>query len=183
MGYYSINIDWHEEFKNNYEKWENLGRQTAEENCKHKTQDKDSNKENRETNMRYSGYCEECGFSESDCEPMMNYAYPLVCEPSEESILKVIKKTCLTIMFNTETDEHFLVLCGGGMDLSQSIGLAYLYTDGRIPKDLISEICTQKGLSVSGGNWKFLRSEIISQLKQEKDNLKRHIKKWEETQE
>ena len=180
MGNYSIYINWMEEFKNNPNKWENIGRQTAEENCTHKTQDKDSNKENRETNLRYSGWCEECDIYKDSCEPMMNYAFSLICEPTKENILKVIKETCLTIMYNTETDEYFLVLCGGGMDLSQSIGLAYLFTDGRIPKDLISVINTQKGLSVGGKNWEFLRDSIIKQLKNDLENEKNCLKKWEE---
>ena len=180
MGYYSVNFDWSEEFKNNFDKWENLGRQTAEESCTHKTQDEG---EDKETNMRYSGYCEECGHSEDSCNPMMNYAYPLMCEPNEDAIKKVINETCLTIMYNNETDEHFLVLCGGGMDLSQSIGLAYLFTDGRIHKELINEISKQKGLSVGGKNWKFLRNSIIEQLKQQKENTLRVIKEWKETKE
>ena len=121
--------------------------------------------------------------SEDDAEPMMNYAYPLVCEPSEEAILKVVKKTCLTVMENQDTGEYFLVLCGGGMDLSQQIGLAYLYTDGRIPKDLIEEISTQKGLSVGGKNWKFLRNSIIEELKINVEVVKNKLKQWEETEE
>lgn len=183
MRYYSVNFDWSKELKDNFENWKNLGRRSLEENCNHKTQDKNSSENNTETNIRYSGYCEECEVSEDDCQPMMSYAYPLVCEPSEEQILKVVKETCLTVMYKVNTDEYFLVLCGGGMDLSQSIGFAYLLIDGRIPKELISEISKQKSLSVSGKNWKFLRNSIIKELKQNKDTIKREIKEWEATEE
>lgn len=175
MGYYSVNVDWHEEFKDNFEKWENLGRQIAEDNCTHKTQDKELLEGLKETNMRYSGWCEECDFYEDSCEPMMNYAYPLMYEPSSEAIQKVITRTCLTVMRNTQTNECFLVLCGGGMDLSQQIGLAYLLTDGRIPKDLIGEISTQDCLSVDSLDWCFLEEGIIEELEANKVSLERSI--------
>jgi hypothetical protein len=141
-------IDWHDEFRQHPDRWLNHGRQVAEDRCRHKTQDKDGNKDNRETNMRYSGYCEECDFSEDDCRPMMNYGYPLYYLPDEDKILNIVKNTCLTVMENQDTGEHFLVLCGGGMDLSQSIAYAYLLAGQRIPDELVFEVCTQPCLSV-----------------------------------
>jgi hypothetical protein len=183
MSTYAVNIDWHEEFKNNFDKWENVGRHTIEDSCTHKTQDKDSDENNREPNVRYSGYCEECEISEDDCQPMMNYAYPLHHCLNDEEIVKIVKNTCLTVMHNTETGNYFLVLCGGGMDLSQQIGLAYIFAEHWIPEDLIGEISIQKGLSVGGKGWKLLRSKIIAQLKEYSDRAKQRAEEWERTDE
>ena len=126
-------IDWHNEFKEHPDRWMNHGRHNAEESCCHKTQDNNSVMENRETNMRYSGWCRECDFYEDSCEPMMNYGYPLYGKPDNDKILQIVQKTCLTVMENSETDEFFLVLCGGGMNLSQSIAYAYILAGQRIP--------------------------------------------------
>lgn len=139
-------IDWYDELRNHPDRWANHGRQVADESCTHKTQD--CSKDNKETNMRYSGYCEQCGFGEDDCQPMMNYGYPLRYLPDEDRILKIVKETCLTVMENQDTGEYFLVLCGGGMDLSQSIAHAYVLAGERIPDELAFEVCTQPCLSV-----------------------------------
>ena len=170
MSYYAVDFDWNDELENNYSNWANLGKVELEKSCNCK------NKETGDlTQVEYSGYCSECQISEGDCQPMMNYGYKLYCEPSEEKILKVVKNTCLTIMYKVDTGEYFLVLCGGGMDLSQQIGLAYLYTDERIPETLINEISKQKGLAVGGEEWKFLRNSIIEELKQNVENSKRKL--------
>jgi len=175
MGEFSISVDWSDYYSKG---WENVGRSILEESCTHKTQDKS---EEPETNVRYSGYCSECDISEDDAEPMMNYAYPLTTEPSEEDILKVVKNTCLTVM--EKEGEYFLALCGGGMDLSQQIALAYVLIENWIPEDLISEVSTQKGLSVGGENWKLLRSKMIKQLNNYQEKFKRKAEEWENTKE
>ena len=180
MSYYSIDFNWSEELGENLDNWENLGRDILNENCTHKTQDGSKEKD---TNLIYSGWCDECDVSIDSCEPIMNYAYKLGGEPTDENILKIVQKTCLTVMRKIDTDETFLVLCGGGMNLSQQIGLAYLFADGYIPKELLREISTQKGLSVNGKEWTFLRNAIIKQLKQETENLKGFLKDWENTKE
>ena len=113
---------------------------------------------------------------------MMNYIYPLVCSNfDEDKILKVVKNTNCSVMENTETNEWFLVLCGGGMDLSQDIALSYVLLDERIPYDLLMEISKQKDLSVSGKDWELLRSEVIKQLGYLENNAKRSLKEWEGT--
>ena len=132
-------INWHEEYKQHPDRWLNHGRRVAEYSCRHNTQDKN----NKETNMLYSGWCEDCDFYEDSCEPMMNYGYPLCCLPDEDEILQIVQKTSLTVMENDDTGECFLVLCGGGMDLSQSIAHAYLLAGQRIPDELVFEVCTQ----------------------------------------
>jgi len=171
---YSISIDWQEEYKNNPDRWINHGRQALENACTHYTRDKDKD---GETNMRYGGWCEECGVGEDDAMPMMNYAYPLYCDPSEEDILKVVQQTCLTVMENNDTGEFFLVLCGGGMDLSQDIGLAYLLTDKRIPFALAMAICTQPNMTINGKEFRRVmracKEEIESEMHWGKERLEK----------
>lgn len=169
MSDFSIYVNWQEDYEKNYEKWENLGRQALENGCKHTTQD-DGIKRNRSTNMQYSGYCEECGAHEDSAVPMMNYAYPLHCHydinDSEDlkKILKVVRETCLTVMYNTEEDAYYLALCGGGMDLSQDIAYAYFILGRWIPFALLIDVCTQPELSVYGSKWLKLAREMKTQL-------------------
>jgi hypothetical protein len=162
MSEYSRSVDW----EKGYEIWENLGRQALEDACKHKTQDKSS--KYKETNMRYSGYCEECGTHEDSARPMMNYAYPLYCsfnlDDDLQKILKVVHETNCTVMYNSDEDAYYLALCGGGMDLSQDIAFAYFIMERWIPYALLMNVCTQPELSISGSNWKKLAREMRSQL-------------------
>ena len=165
MSEYCIDVDW-----SNYydEGWENVGRDALHSSCNHEQlQDED--------------WCEECDISEDSCEPMMNYAYPLETTPNDEDILKVVKETCLTVM--EKDGSYYLALCGGGMDLSQSIGLAYVLIENWIPSGLIGEISKQKGLSVGGENWKLLRSKVIEQLKVYAERSAERAKEWEATEE
>lgn len=146
---YSKNVDW----MNEGEYFENLGRSLLENSCNHTDEDKNTKKEDRETNVRYAGYCSQCGVNEDTCEPMMTYVYPLRRRPSKEQILKIIKETCLTVMLDTRTNEYYLALCAGGMDLSQDIGLAYVLAEERIPFSLALQISTQEGLSKDGSDF------------------------------
>ncbi len=173
---YAISIDWMEELKNP-DIWVNHGRNVAEDSCKHKTQDKGKSKE---TNMRYAGYCEKCGFSEDSCYPMMNFAYPLECDNfDEDKIKEVIDRTCCTVMENSETGKWFLALCGGGMDLSQDIALAYHLLETWIPYDLAITVCTQKDLSVGGKDWEILKKAMQESLKSYKGSVEYKLKEWE----
>ena len=164
-------VDWSDEFQNHPDRWENLGRQALEEGCTHKTQDTGPVAD-RETNMRYSGYCEECDAHEDSAIPMMNYAYPLHChydlnDPEDlKKILRVVNETCLTVMYNDDEDTYYLTLCGGGMNLSQSIAYAYFIMERWIPYDLLIEVSTQPELSVYGPKWLKLAREIRAQLLQ-----------------
>ena len=160
-------IDWHDEYRQHPDRWLNHGRRVAEGSCNHKTQNKES-EDRRETNMLYSGWCEECDFYEDSCEPMMNYGYPLYGLPDDDKILEIVQKTCLTVMENEDAGEFFLVLCGGGMDLSQSIAYAYLLAGQRIPDELVFEVCTQPCLSV--GRKEYFR--IMRACKEELENIR-----------
>lgn len=154
MGY-AILVDWSED----YERWENEGRKMIEEACTHKDEKQFDN------NIRYKGYCDECGFTEDSAEPMMNYAYPLETTPDSERILEVLQRTNLTVMYNTEEDAHYLALTGGGMDLSQDIALAYKICENIIPFDLCLRVNTQNGLSQSGKNFDEMAKAVIENLK------------------
>jgi hypothetical protein len=167
MGY-SINVDW----SNYHEKWENTGRSLIEQNCKH------------EDGVQYNGYCEKCEVYEDDCEPMMNYAYPLETTPDDDKIIEVCQKTCCTVMYNNDDDCYYIALCGGGMDLSQDIALAYHILEKWIPLDLALQVSTQDGLSKYNKEFRKVmracRESIkinISQGKQRVKQINESIKK------
>ena len=143
---YSKNVDW----MNEGEYFENLGRSLLENSCNHTDEDKNTKKEDRETNVRYAGYCSQCGVNEDTCEPILNYIYPLSRCPSDEQILKIVKETCLTVMLDMRDDEYYLALCSGEMDLSQDIGLAYVLAEENIPLGLALSISEQEDLRKSG---------------------------------
>ncbi len=159
MGEFSIMVDWQEEYKNP-DKWQNHGRRVLEENCEHKDHDS-------ENNVRYQRWCEACGVSEDSGEPMMNFAYPLGAMPSDERILSIVQKTNCTVMENTVTGGVFLVLTGGGMNLSQDIALAYILAGEWIPFELACYVSTQPDLSVSGKDFRKVMRECKKTIKAE----------------
>lgn len=172
------NIDWS---NIDYEDWTNHGRNLIEDNCKHKDQDNQTGEGyDSETNMRYAGYCEKCSMDLTDYDPMMNYGYPLHNLPCEENILKVVKQTCLTVMEEESTGEVYLVLCGGGMDLSQSIALAYLLAGERIPDELCFGVCTQPCLSVGKKEYLMVMKAVKEELKDVQTRGQRRIKEINE---
>lgn len=159
-------IDWSEEL--NSDRWTNHGRNILEDSCKHK--DRDTGKD-RETNIRYGGYCNKCGVGEDGAQPMMNFGYPLYKDSfSDKEILNVVKKTNCTVMENNDSGEYFLALCGGGMDLSQDIALAYILLEERIPDELIHNLCLQPDFSVGRKEFKLLMRLCLKYLQQEIGN-------------
>ncbi len=71
----------------------------------------------------------------------MLYVYALDGEPSEDEIASVCDRTACTVLERRDRDgegtgEYFLALCGGGMDLSQDVALAYVLAGERIPDAL-----------------------------------------------
>ena len=169
---YAIKIDWQEEWKIP-DKWDNVGRRLLEDNCKHKDQDN-----GKETNMRYAGYCEKCEVGEDTSTPMMNFGFPLETTPENEKVLEVVKRTNCTVMCNTETDEFFLVLCGGGMDLSQDIALSYHILERWIPYDLAVSVCTQKDLSLHGKDWEVLKKAMQESLQHYVTSAQGYLLRW-----
>lgn len=197
---YSISVDWREEYTEHPDRWVNHGRDILRDSCKHFDADEDNKKEfdNRSeqdkkdyteeqfkdwckdsfktSNVDYQGYCEECDISEDCAEPMMNYAYPLHHEPTEEEILRVVKETSLTIMENQDSGDWFLALCGGGMDLSQSIGYAYLIC-GYIPDAMAFNVSSQYGLNISGKKYFELMKKVVESLENSQEAYKSKIER------
>jgi hypothetical protein len=106
---------------------------------------------------------------ESAQEPMMLYVYPLDGEPTDEQVADVCTNTACTVLERQYRDgegtgEFFLALCGGGMDLSQDIALAYLLAGEPIPAALAAEVSTQYGLSKYGKDWRRVMRECKRSL-------------------
>ena len=179
MGY-SINQDM-QEIYDNPDKWTNHGRETLINSCHHQTQDKSEKDVDKEFNVSYGGYCEECDISEDSAVPIMNYIYPLELKDfDEDKILKVVKETNCTILENTDSGEWFLSLCGGGMNLSQDIAYSFQILETWIPQDLLRNVCVQKCLSLGSKKYKQLAKGIIKQLKMEADKNKEKAKEWKQ---
>jgi len=174
-----MRIDWEEEFKQNFDKWENETQRVLRTVLEDK-----ENKDFKEVAERLDvlekgelvGYWEE---NLENYDPMMNYGHLLETEPKDEDILKVALNTNCSVMFNTETEKYFIVLNGGGMDLSQDIGLSYIFLERWIPRAFISRINEQEGLSISKEDFKVLKEAIIEQsgiYSRQFEDLK---KRWE----
>lgn len=168
---YAISMDWSEELS--HDEWENEGRRVIENKCTHKHPE-----DKTESWMRYAGYCEKCGFGEDSAMPMMNFAYPLDNKPTDAQIYEVVKRTNCSVMYNRESDEYVLVLCGGGMDLSQDIAFAYSLASFRIPFDLCMEVCEQKELSIRGEDWELLKKAMQKSLKGYMLGAEETLKRW-----
>ncbi len=171
---YSINVDWSEEF----EKWENIGQSYMREF--YEEHPKEAEEIGYEVENGEVKYLDELIDTH---EPMMNYAYPLQCDPTlfddgKERIIKVCRETCLTVMYKDDEDTYYLALCGGGMDLSQSIARAYQILETWLPVSLLGAVCKQPELSVSGEAWLEMAKQIRKQLSMESDRLREARKQW-----
>ena len=139
--------------------------------------DKEAKREAKDCDMDIEDYARE---KSEESYPMMLYCYPLAFDPSDEKIIEVCKRTACTVVMDNQTDDYYLALAGGGMDLSQDIALAYLITDGYIPHSLAMNINKQHCLSVGGKDYLKIAKEIKRQLKIEISRCKSDIKSWEE---
>lgn len=110
--------------------------------------------------------------------PMMNYAYPLEIVPEEDKIIEVCERTCCSVVQDNNTGTYFLALCGGGMDLSQDVALAYTIVQKWLPISLLQNINTQYGLK-SDKDFEQIADIIIEQTKIEISRLQETLKKWE----
>lgn len=114
-------------------------------------------------------------------EPMMNYLYPLDYTYSDiaSRALEIAQETSCVLVQNTETEEWFLTLTGGGMDLSPSIAYAYMLAQTWLPTDLLHELkagwCKD---SLSEKKFKKLRAQIKKQLKQQRAQTLENLKDW-----
>ena len=132
-------------------------------------------KEAKDLNMSIEDYARETA---NGNYPMMLYCYPLYGRPDDKTIIKICKETPCGVVEDTDTDEYFLTLCGGGMDLSQSIAMAYIIAEGHVPYSLAVEVSKQPELSVHGSRWLKVARHIKKQLKQEKHSIDSEIRGW-----
>lgn len=178
----SIMINWYDEFKDNFDKWENIGSRVLRdvlEDGKHERFKEVAKELDVLEDGKLTDYYEEQINSYS--EPMMNYGHLLETEPSDEDVLKVVLNTNCSVMYNDDTNEYFIVLCGGGMDLSQDIALSYVWLERWIPEDLLMKVCRQPCLSLSEKKWKELKKSVIEQAEQYQNRFKRLKEDWEKT--
>lgn len=113
--------------------------------------------------------------------PMMLYAYPLDRLPDEEQIVKICRETNCTVVMKKDTEEYFLALTGGGMDLSQDIALTYIIAQGWIPTALAYAVSTQPELSVSKKDWLEVAERCKKELELAINSNKRKIEEWEDS--
>jgi len=129
-------------------------------------------------------YCDECNCypedAESDNCPMMNFAYPLNNNPSDEAIERVCKETNCTVVLNVNEDAYYLSLTGGGMDLSQSIALAYIICDGCIDWDMLNDVYISHNLCLSKEEYKLVMTELQRQLEINIANQQRKLEEIKE---
>ena len=142
-------VNWWEAFKG--DEWDCLGRYVMEEK---KGEWSEDNPE---------------GLEGDDYIPIYNYAYPLgLSNLEDDKIIRICTKTNCTVVYNEEEDTLYLALCGCGMDMSQSIALAYMIAYsygneeyGRIPDHLLFDIYKSNPLSVSEEQFKHIQKVII----------------------
>jgi len=170
---YSRNVDWQEE----YENWQNIGQDVMREF--YEANPKEAKKEGYD--LDEDGEVKYLDELLDHWQPMMNYAYPLVCDPTRDTdkILKVCQETCLTVMYNEDEDTYYLALCGGGMDLSQSIAYAYQILENWIPLSLLREVSKQPELSLYGEAWLGMALQIKRQLGMDISQLQQDLKHWD----
>ncbi|MGD2084562.1 MAG: hypothetical protein PVH61_00110 [Candidatus Aminicenantes bacterium] len=111
--------------------------------------------------------------------PVMLYAYPLDSEPEREKIIEVCRRTNCTVVMKKDTEEYFLALTGGGMDLSQDMALAYIIAQGWIPTALAYAVSTQPELSVSGKDWLKVAERCKKELELAINSNTHKITEWE----
>lgn len=175
----SIFIDWYNEFSNNFDKWENCTTRVLKEileDSEHEKFNEIAEKLDLLEDGKLVEYWEE---SVGEYRPMMNYGHILVTTPDDDKILKCALKTGCCVMYNNYTDECFIGLTGGGMDLSQNIALAYVILENWIPEDLIMSVCKQPGFSLCKDEFKWLKAEIIEQSESYKNRFETLKKDWE----
>ena len=171
----TINVNWsNQEFDGT---WEYIGaslmrdkEQERLEQCTHGNENQDS--------------CEDCECypdqAADDNYPMMNYAYPLHSLPDDDKIIEVCEKTSCTVVYNNDEDIYYLALTGGGMDLSQSIALAYIIADGCIDWDMLEDVYISQNLCLSKEEYKLVLSELERQLNISIDRQKRKLEEVQE---
>ena len=156
-------VDWWEALKG--DEWDCLGRHVMEE----------KNGEWSEDNPE--------GLEGDDYIPIYNYAYPLgLSSLDENKIIRICTETSCTVVHNTEEDSLYLALCGCGMDMSQSIALAYMIAYsypgeeyGRIPDHMLFDVYKSGAFSVSKEQFKHIQKALIEGFERLKQSCEREL--------
>ena len=158
-------VDWREAFKG--DEWDCLGRAVMEEK---KGEWAEDNPE---------------GLEGDDYMPICNFAYPLGLsrlEEDEDKIFGICSETNCTVVYNKEEEAYYLALCGCGMDMSQSIALAYMiayaYGDekfGRIPDHMLFDVYKSSPLSVSKEQFAHIQIALVEGYKNLKQSCEREL--------
>ncbi len=134
----------------------------------------------------YEG-CPCCEDDSGYLAPMMNFLYPLdydgFIEHDKEKGIKIrceiASETNCVLVQNNKTEEWFLTLTGGGMDLSPSIAYAYVLAQKWLPVALLQELnpgwCKD---SLSPKKFKRLRNICIEQIHHNIEHFKEKKTKW-----
>ena len=155
---YSISVsDW------NYESWEFIGRHLEEEKRGEWADDNEDD------------------ISEDSYYPTMLYAYPLYDCPTDEQIFQIHEKTCLTVVQNIESEEYYLALCGGGMNFSQDIGMAYIIAEDHIPYALAEMISKQPNLTQYRKDFRQVMKYCLKAMVLNVSSAKRQIREIKES--
>jgi len=127
----------------------------------------------------YEG-CPCCEDDSGNLAPMMNYLYPLDYQGlvTQEIQIELAQTNCMLVQENS-TDDYFLVLNGGGMDLSPAIAWAYYKAQKWLPISLLQEL--KAGWvkdSLSTEKFEELKNLIVDQLSSEKSRIEEQQKDW-----
>ena len=180
----SIYLCYADEQTKNWERWENVGNNVLrevledQENSKFKEVSEHVGVYNKEEDNKLESYWEET--ADEYTHPIYNYVHVLETEPTNEDVLKVVLNTNCTIIYDNEEEKYYIALTGCGMDMSQDIGLAFLWLEKWIPEDFINRISKQKGLTQSGKKFEELKKAIIEQSKTYADRFKQMGKDWKD---
>ena len=173
----AINFDWSENFdENTGEQRFNLDCPNTEHHNKYGNGWDTAYEATEDTNgdkcKPYQG-CPCCEDDSGYLAPMMNYLYPLDYQGmvTQEIQIELAQTNCMLVQENS-TDDYYLVLNGGGMDLSPSIAWAYYKAQKWLPVSLLQEL--KAGWvkdSLDESKFEELKSLIIQQLQSEINKL------------
>lgn len=165
----AINFDWSTNYNENGESRFNLDCPNTDHHEKYgrgwETQYEATQDQNGDQCEPYQG-CPCCEDDSGNLAPMMNYIYPLDYQGlvTQEIQIELAQTNCMLVEEN-ETGDYFLVLNGGGMDLSPAIAYAYFKAQKWLPLDLLHEL--KAGWvkdSLSSEKFEELKAVIVDQL-------------------
>ncbi len=110
----------------------------------------------------------------------MNYLYPLDYQGlvTQEIQIELAQTNCMLVEENS-TGDYYLVLNGGGMDLSPAIAYAYYKAQKWLPLDLLHELSAGWVKdSLSEEKFEELKAVITEQLENQISRTKEKFMEW-----